>query len=373
MGFIRKQFLDIIQWLDETNNTLVYMYPMEDQEIQNGAQLTVRPGQVAVFVDKGQIADVFGPGMYKLTTENLPLLSDLKSWSYGFKSPFKADVFFISMKDFLNNKWGTANPVWIPDSQFGQVQVRAHGGYAFKVENPVKLINNVASTKSIYRVEDTSTQLRSITLNQFTDAVGSLHLTVTQLASNYNEIAEALKETLARPFGDLGLCVTQFTINNIGLPEEIEKSLQELTHMNIVSSVQNEKMSKLQILKQLEIMEKSTENPGMNGMMQSGMGLGMGMQAASTFASGMQQMNMNAMQQPQQMQQAPMQQAAQVEMMSCPKCQAMIKKGSKFCSECGSKVEVAAPSATKPKFCPQCGTPADPNMKFCTECGKKFE
>ena len=143
--------------------------------------------------------------------------------------------------------------------------------------------------------------------------------------------------------------------------------------MNIVSSVQNEKMSKLQILKQLEIMEKSTENPGMNGMMQSGMGLGMGMQAASTFASGMQQMNMNAMQQPQQMQQAPMQQAAQVEMMSCPKCQAMIKKGSKFCSECGSKVEVAAPSATKPKFWPQGGTPADPNMEFCTECGNKFE
>jgi len=225
MGFIRKQFLDIIQWLDDTNNTILYMFPMEDQEIQNGAQLTVRPGQVAVFIDKGQIADVFGPGMYQLTTENLPVLTNLRSWAYGFKSPFKADVIFINMKEFLGSKWGTANPIWIPDSQFGQVQVRAHGSYSFKIENPVKLINNIAGSKTIYRLEDITTQLRAIIVNQFSDAIGSLHLTVTQLASNYNEIAEALKETLAKPFGDLGLCITQFTINNIGLPEEIEKSL----------------------------------------------------------------------------------------------------------------------------------------------------
>ena len=373
MGFIRKQFLDIIQWLDDTNNTILYMFPMEDQEIQNGAQLTVRPGQVAVFVDKGQIADVFGPGMYKLTTENLPVLSSLKSWAYGFKSPFKADVIFINMKEFLSNKWGTANPIWIPDSQFGQVQVRAHGSYSFKVENPVKLINQIAGSKTIYRLEDITTQLRSIIVNQFSDAIGSLHLTVVQLASNYNEIAEALKETLGKPFGDLGLCVTQFTINNIGLPEEIEKSLQELTHMNILSSVQNDKMSKLQILKQMEIMEKATENPGMNSMMQSGMGMGMGMQAANTM------MNMNMQQQQMMQQQQIMQQQQQApsmpntaDMMPCPKCQAMIRRDAKFCSQCGVKVEppVAAPTQkANPKFCPQCGKPAEPGVKFCSQCG----
>ena len=365
MAFIRKQFLDIIQWLDDTNNTLAYMYPMEDQEIQSGAQLVVRPGQVAVFIDKGQIADIFGPGTYKLLTENLPILSNLQSWAYGFKSPFKADVVFINMKEFIDNKWGTSNPVWIPDSQFGQVQVRAHGNYAFKIENPVTFVNNLAGAKTIYKVEDITAQLRGIIVNQFSDAIGSLNLTVTQIASNYNEIAEALKETLGKPFGNMGFSITQFNIANIGLPEEIEKSLKELTHMNILSSVQNEKMSKLQILKQLEIMEQATNNPGMNSMMQGGMGMGMGMQVAGTFMNGVQQMNNNAMQN----QATPVQ--SQEELVACTKCQAMIKKGSKFCSECGSKVEEPV-QGNKSKFCPQCGTPAEEGAKFCHECGKKF-
>lgn len=365
MGFFKKQFLDIIQWLDESSNTLVYMFPMEDQEIQNGAQLTVRPGQVAIFVDKGQIADVFGPGMYKLETANLPLLSNLKSWSYGFKSPFKSDVYFLNMKEFLDNKWGTANPIWIPDSQFGQVQVRAHGNYAFKIENPVVFLNNIAGTKSKYRLEDITAQLRGFIVSQFSDIIGSLHLTVTQIASNYNEIGDALKETLAKPFGDLGLSVTQFTIGNIGLPEEIEKHLKELTGMNILGSVQNDKMSKIQILKQLEIMEKSVGNSGINSMMQSGMGLSMGMQMAGTFAQGLGQMNANATNTGTNN----TVNASQEQLIACQSCHAMIKKGSKFCPECGIKVEEAS---KKGKFCPQCGTLAEESMKFCMECGTKL-
>ena len=362
MGFFKKQFLDTIQWLDETNNTLVYMFPMEDQEIQNGAQLTVRQGQVAVFVDKGQIADVFGPGMYKLETANLPILSDLQSWSYGFKSPFKSDVYFINMKEFLDNKWGTANPVWIPDSQFGQVQVRAHGNYAFKIENPVVFLNNIAGTKSKFRLEDITAQLRGFIVAQFSDIIGSLHLSVTQIASNYNEIGDALKEVLAKPFGDLGLTVTHFTIGNIGLPEEIEKNLKELTSMNILGSVQSDKLSKVQILKQLAVMNKSAGNSSMNSMMQAGMGMSMGMQMAGMFNQGVQQMNANA---------AKVQAAANsgVDLISCPNCHAMIKKGSKFCSECGTKMEVPVP---KNKFCPECGAAAEEGMKFCAQCGHKL-
>lgn len=361
MGFFKKQFLDIIQWLDDSSNTLVYMFPMQDQEIQNGAQLIVRPGQVAIFVDKGQIADVFGPGTYKLETANLPILSDLKSWSYGFKSPFKSDVYFLNMKEFLDNKWGTANPIWIPDSQFGQVQVRAHGNYTFKIENPVTFLSGIVGTKAKYCLEDITSQLRGFIVSQFSDIIGSLHLTVTQIASNYNEIGEALKETLSKPFGDLGLTITQFTIANIGLPEEIEKHLKELTGMNILSSVQNDKMSKIQILKQLEIMEKAAGNSSMNNMMQSGMGLGMGMQMAGVFAQGLNQVNANT--------QAQADTANSEQVMECQNCHAMIKKGSKFCSECGTKVEVPA---NKGKFCPQCGTPAEEGMKFCTECGTKL-
>lgn len=364
MGFFKKQFLDIIEWIDNSSNTLVYMFPMQDQEIQNGAQLTVRPGQVAIFVDKGQIADVFGPGMYKLETANLPVLSDLKHWSYGFKSPFKSDVYFLNMKEFLGNKWGTANPIWIPDSQFGQVQVRAHGSYAFKIENPVAFLSNIVGTKSKYCLEDITSQLRSFIVTQFSDIIGSLHLTVTQIASNYNEIGDALKETLMKPFGDLGLSVTQFTIGNIGLPEEIEKHLKDLTGMNILSSVQDDKLSKIQILKQLQIMEKSVGNAGLNSMMQSGMGLGMGMQMAGNFANGMKQMNQSETHN-EHVQTAQKNQ----DLISCQHCHAMIPKGSKFCSECGTKVEVPA---AKGKFCPQCGTPAKEGMKFCAECGTKL-
>lgn len=368
MGFFKKQLLDIIQWLDDSSNTLVYMFPMQDQEIQNGAQLTVRPGQVAIFVDKGQIADVFGPGMYKLETANLPVLSDLQSWSYGFKSPFKSDVYFINMKDFLDNKWGTANPIWIPDSQFGQVQVRAHGSYAFKIENPVTFLNNIVGTKTKYCLEDITAQLRGFIVSQFSDIIGSLHLTVTQIASNYNEIGEALKETLAKSFSDLGLSITQFNIANIGLPEEIEKHLKELTGMNILGSVQNDKMSKLQILKQLEIMEKAASNGNMNSMMQSGMGLGMGMQMAGMFANGLNQMNSQVTGAMSSTQGAQVTQVQEGQI-ACQNCHAMINKDSKFCPECGTKVELAV---AKGKFCPQCGKPAAEGMKFCTECGTKL-
>lgn len=369
MGFFKKQLLDIIQWLDESNDTLAYRFPMEDQEIQNGAQLTVRQGQVAVFVDKGQIADVFGPGMYKLETANLPILSDLKSWGYGFKSPFKSDVYFINTKEFLENKWGTASPVWIPDSQFGQVQVRAHGSYAFKVENPVLFLTNVVGTKARYRLEDVTAQLRSFILTQFSDIIGSLNLTVTQIASNYNELGEALKETLSKPFGDLGLTVTQFTIGNIGLPEEIEKNLKELTSMNILGSVGNDKLSKIQILKQLEIMDKSASNSGINAMMQSGMGMGMGMQMAGMFNNGLQQMNQTSAHCETNQSGTNQSASHKGQGVSCPNCQATISSGSKFCPECGTKLETVKPKA---KFCPECGAKAVEGMKFCSECGHKL-
>lgn len=368
MGFFKKQFLDIIQWLDESSNTLVYMYPMEDQEIQNGAQLIVRPGQVAIFVEQGKIADVFGPGTYKLETANLPVLADLNGWAYGFKSPFKSDVFFLNMKEFIDNKWGTNSPVWIPDSQFGQVQVRAHGTYAFKIENPVQFLTNISGTKSRYTLEHIREQLRGFIISKFADILGSLNITVAQMASNYNEIGEALRDTVEASFKALGLTITHFTIGNIGLPEEIEKTLKEVTSMNMLGTIQNEKLSKIQILKQLEIMEKSTENTGLNAMLQSGMGVGMGLHMGNAFTSGINQMNNVASTQGN----APSNQVTQnvgEGQSKCDACHAGIPQGSKFCPECGKKVEVAA---VQNKFCSQCGTPAAPGVKFCTECGTKI-
>lgn len=368
MGFFKKQLLDIIQWLDESSDTLVYMYPMEDQEIQNGAQLTVRPGQVAIFVEQGQIADVFGPGMYQLETKNLPVLGNLKGWAYGFKSPFKSDVYFLNMKEFLNNKWGTHHPIWIPDSQFGQVQVRAHGHYAFKIENPVVFLTDIVGTKPRYRLEDITEQLRGFIINQFTDLIGSLHLTVAQIASNYNEVASALSETLKEPFSKLGLTITHFTIGNIGLPEEIEKQLKELTGMNILGSVQNDKLSKIQILKQLEIMSKSAENDGLNAMMQNGMGLGMGLHMGNAFAGGLSQMAQTAANSQTTNPVGTSQELQQTQgVMPCSNCHSMIKQGSKFCPECGQKILIE-----KKKFCTGCGVTLESGAKFCPECGKKI-
>ena len=366
MGFFRKQFIDIIEWLDETSNTLSYKCDFQDNEIQNGAKLTVRQSQVALFVDKGQIADVFGPGMYEIKTENMPILADLRGWAYGFKSPFKSDVYFLSMKECLNNKWGTGSPIWIPDTQFGQVQVRAYGSYSFKIDNPVIFLTEIVGTRSAYKTSDITDQLKEVIISEFTDIIGSLKLTVVQLASNYNELGEALEETLQHSFKKLGLTLTSFKIGNIGIPPEIEKNLNELTGMNILGSVGNDKLSKIQILKQLEIMNTAAGNQGMNSMMQAGMGMTMGMQMGNSFASNMNSVNQTS---------ANNNVSPQTNSISkgegnivCSSCLANIKSGSKFCPECGTKVELVK----KNKFCPECGTSAPEGTKFCMECGTKI-
>ena len=369
MGFFRKQLIDIVEWLDETSNTLAHKCDFEDNEIQSGAKLTVRQGQVALFVDKGQIADVFGPGMYELKTENMPILADLKGWGYGFKSPFKSDVYFLSIKECLNNKWGTGSPIWIPDTQFGQVQIRAYGNYTFKVDNPVTFLTEVVGTKCSYKTSDIVEQLKEIIVSEFSDIIGSLNLTVVQLASNYNELGEALEETLQNSFKRLGLTLTSFKIANIGIPPEIEKNLNELTEMNILGSVGNDKLNKIQILKQLEIMSKSAENPSTNSMMQAGMGMTMGMQMGNTFANTMNNLNLHQTQSDfNQNLENQTKVSENIDTVVCGRCSATIKSSSKFCPECGNRVEIA----NKTKFCTECGTPAPDGTKFCTECGTKI-
>lgn len=364
MGFFKKQLLDIIQWLDNSEDTLVYMYPMEDQEIQYGAQLIVRPGQVAVFVDKGEIADIFGPGTYKLETDNLPFLGDLKGWAYGFKSPFKSDVFFVSTKEIINNKWGTPGPIWIPDPQFGQVQVRAFGTYTFSITEPQQFIETVSSTNNRYTKESINNQLKDYIVNHFSDAIGSLNVTVARIASQYNEISEQMIKDVGEAFKKFGLQIHTFTIGNISLPEELQKSLQELTDMNIRGSVDTDRLSRIQAIRQMDIMEKSAENDGLNSMIQGGMGLGMGIHMGQAFSQGM--MNVNNPTQGIAPTTVPTQGQNETGR-KCLQCGTMLTDTAKFCTECGTKVE-----AVKPKFCPECGTKAETDAKFCNECGMKL-
>lgn len=370
MGFIKKQLLDIIQWLDDSQDTLVYMYPMEDQEIQHGAQLTVRPGQTAVFVEKGQIADVFGPGMHKLETDNLPVLGDLKGWAFGFKSPFKADIFFVNTKEMINNKWGTQSPIWIPDPQFGQVQIRAFGSYTFNVSDPAKFISDVSSTNKKYTKASLSEQLKAYIVSHFGDAIGSLNVTVAQIASKYNDISEQMIRDVASAFEHFGVSLNTFAIGNISLPDEIEEALKELTSMNMKGSIDAEKLSKIQVLKQLDIMEKSTENDGLNAMIQGGMGLGMGLHMGNTFASGLNAPGQPVQQVVQQVQPTVNGGVApQAGGQNCQNCHAIVVEHAKFCNECGTKLEAPKP---KNKFCQECGKPLDIGAKFCNECGTKL-
>ena len=365
MGFFKKQLLDIIQWLDQSEDTLVYMYPMEDQEIQYGAQLIVRPGQMAVFVDKGEIADLFGPGTYKLETENLPFLGDLKGWAYGFKSPFKSDIFFVSTKEIINNKWGTPGPIWIPDPQFGQVQVRAFGTYTFSITEPKQFIQTVSSTNQKYTKESINNQLKDYIVNHFSDAIGSLNVTVARIASQYNEISEQMIKDVGEAFKKFGLQIQSFTIGNISLPEELQKSLQELTDMNIRGSVDTEQLSRIQTIRQMDIMEKSAENDGLNSMIQGGMGLGMGIHMGQALSQGLQNVNHPT---PGVAPIAPTPTKVAHEVgRKCLQCGTMLSDTAKFCPECGTKVEVE-----RPKFCPECGTKAEMGAKFCNECGTKL-
>ncbi|MGL4363088.1 MAG: SPFH domain-containing protein [Cellulosilyticaceae bacterium] len=386
MGFFKKQLLDIIQWIDNTQNTLVYMYPMEDQEIQYGAQLIVRPGQVAVFVEKGEIADVFLPGTHKLETDNLPVLGDLKGWAFGFKSPFKSDVFFVNTKEMLNNKWGTQTPIWIEDRQFGQVQIRAYGTYTFNIKDPAKFIGQISSTNTTYTKETISEQLKAFIITNFSDAVGSLNLTVAQLASQYKELSEQMIEDAKKSFEYLGVQLNQFTIGNISLPEEIEKALKELTSMTMKGSIDDEKLRRIHTLRQLDIMEKSAENDGLNAMIQGGMGLGMGVHMGGAFANGIKEQTQTQSQMQTQAQAQAEAEAEAVkpnivqptventnkmttnEMLNCQKCGVSVPETAKFCNECGTKVEVIIP---KSKFCMECGTKLENNAKFCNECGTK--
>lgn len=371
MGFLKKQLLDSIQWLDDSQDTMVYMYPMEDQEIQHGAQLTVRPGQAAVFVEKGQIADVFGPGTHKLETANLPVLGDLKGWAFGFKSPFKSDVFFVNTKEMIGNKWGTPGPIWIPDPQFGQVQIRAFGTYTFSITEPKQFIKVISSTNKKYTKELINTQLKEYIVNHFSDAVGSLNVTVAQIASQYNEISAQMIEDVGESFRGFGLSLNTFTIGNISLPEELEKSLRELTDMNIRGSVTADRLDKIKSLRQLDIMEKSTENDGLNAMIQGGMGLGMGVHMGKVFSEGMKGNK------GQGIHGGMAQAAAASEIMgigaavgrSCQNCGHTVGETAKFCNECGTKIEEIKP---KVKFCTECGMKVEEGAKFCNECGTKL-
>jgi membrane protease subunit (stomatin/prohibitin family) len=269
---LRGEFIDIIEWVDTAKDTIIWKFPRYQNEIKMGAKLTVRESQVAVFMNEGRIADIFTPGMYELTTRNMPIMTTLQGWKFGFNSPFKADVFFVSMRQFTNQKWGTKNPVMLRDAEFGPVRLRAFGSYAFRVQEAGTFIKEIAATNPDFSTEDINEQLRNIAVARGMDAIAEAKIPVLDLAANYDEVSKIIHEKISPEFTEIGLTLTKFLIENISLPPEVEEVLDKRSGMGIIGN----NLGAYAQFQAANALEQSAENPNGGGLGAAGMGLGMG-------------------------------------------------------------------------------------------------
>jgi membrane protease subunit (stomatin/prohibitin family) len=312
--FLVKQLIDVIQWTETDDDVLAYRYPMQDMEIQNGGQLTVRDSQVALFVNEGRIADVFQPGLYTLNTRNLPLLTDLMNWDKGFESPFKSDVYFFSTRLRMDQKWGTATPITIRDKEFGAVRLRGYGIYSYRITDPKSFYGNVSGTREAYYVSDLEGQLRNTIVAKMTDIFAPSEVAFVDMAANQGMLAEKISGELKPVFAGLGLELAQFVVENVSLPDELQQVLDQRIGATMAGDLG--RYTQFQTAQSLPV---AAANPG--GAAGVGVGLGAGLTMAQTMMGAIKA--------------APAAPAAAAE--------------SRFCIECGQ------PMPTRAKFCPKCG------------------
>lgn len=346
--FVKSELIDVIEWLDDSGDILVWRFPDQDHEIKMGAKLTVREGQAAVFVNEGQIADVFYPGLYSLSTQNMPVMTTLRSWKYGFESPFKAEVYYVSTRNFLDMKWGTQNPIMLRDQDFGVVRLRAFGVYGIKITDPGVFMKEVVGTDGCFTTEEIQGQLRSMLVSSFTGMLGASKIAALDLAANYRTMGQTCKETMNPDMQKYGITLTEFVIENISLPPEVEKMIDTRSQMGIVGD-----MGKFTQFQTANAIPEAAKAGGAGEFMGMGAGIAMGQQMANAMAGGLAQ---STAAQPQPVQQ-------QSPQKSCSQCGKSINADAKFCYECG------APQKGK---CPNCGVALTPGAKFCGECGHKI-
>ncbi len=270
---LRNEFIDIIEWVDDSRHTLVWRFPRYQNEIKNGAQLIVRPGQKAIFVHRGQVADVFEPGHYELKTDNLPLLGTLAGWKYGFNSPFRAEVYFISTKQLTDLKWGTPNPVMMRDPEFGPIRIRAFGTYALRAVDPGALLKELVGTDSSFDADAVSELLRSMIVTTFSELLSQAEIPALDMAKKYTEIAQKLRQLVQEKIDDeYGLELSQLVIVNISLPEAVEKALDTRTSMGVVGDLNR--------FQQYQLGQALGTPGGAGGAAAEGAGLGLGLAMA---------------------------------------------------------------------------------------------
>jgi membrane protease subunit (stomatin/prohibitin family) len=343
---IKGQLIDVIEWTDSSNKTMVHKYDMNGKEIMMGAQLTVRESQVAIFVNEGQLADIFEPGRYELQTSNMPIMTALKSWKYGFNSPFKSDVYFINTKQFLDMKWGTSNPVMMRDADFGMIRLRAFGIYSFRVSDPETFLKEVFGTSALFTVEGVEGQIKRTLVSGLSDAIAESKIPALDLAANYDELSNYAIQAINPKLSSLGLTLCSFVIENISLPEDVEAAMDKRTSMGVLGNL--DQYAKYQAAEAMR--DAANNNGGMAGM---GVGMGAGAAMGQMFA---QSFNSQPV--------APSAPASSSAGSVCSACGAQISAGAKFCPECGAKQQSSA-------FCVSCGHEIPVGTKFCPECGAK--
>lgn len=350
-NYIKSQLLKIVEWQDDSKDTLVYKFPMDGRQLMKGSKLTVREGQVAIFVHKGQIADIFTPGYYSLDTGILPILSNLLGIAYGFKNPFTCDVYFVSTKQFTNQKWGTSNPITMRDKDFGTIRIKAHGTYAFKVKDATVLLKELFGSNSSFTTEDINQYLRSILVAGFSDSVAESGIGALDLAANLLEFNKTVKEQIQTIFENIGLTATNFIIESINFPEQVEKAIDTRSSLGVMG----DKMGTYVQYEAAQAMRDAAKNEGggQGAFMGAGVGVGAGMGVGQMFSDALK----NAKDEP-------------VEKKTenkkvCPQCKAEVTAKAKFCRECGYKF-------AQEKVCPTCGNKVKSTAKFCSECGTKL-
>ncbi len=280
---IKGEFIDVIEWTDASDDIMVYRFDRHGNEIKFGAKLTVRESQVAVFINEGQLADVFQPGMYTLETANLPVLSTLQGWKYGFESPFKAEIYFVNTKRFRDLKWGTKNPITLRDAEFGPVRLRAFGTYEIRVKDAPTFLKEIVGTDGYFTTDEISDQLRNVTVSRFATTLASSGIPVLDLAANYDQLSGFLTERIGPEFDQYGLELTKLLVENISLPPAVEEALDKRSSMGVLGD-----LSKYTQFQTAEAITKAAENPN-GGTAAAGVGLGAGMAMAQQMANSMNQ------------------------------------------------------------------------------------
>lgn len=289
---LSNEFIDIIEWLDYTPDTICHRFERYQNEIKNNAKLIVREGQTAVFINEGQLADVFKPGTYTLNTQNLPILTTLKGWKYGFDSPFKAEVYFVNTHLFTDEKWGTKNPITLSDDRFGLVEIRAFGTYAYRINDAGKFIVDIVGTDNNFTNFEINEHLKSLIATRFTDTVGEAKLPIELYAANTTELSETCKEVMQPEFNSVGISLEKFFIENVSMPEDLKKEIFEYSRIDKLD------LDKLTKFKTAKAIEAAAANEG--GTAGAGMGMGMGFVLAQQMGGMMNpQMGQQQMQQQQ--------------------------------------------------------------------------